>query len=363
MLNFALIFNKASLSAFKHRRDIGIMILSMFVLTACQEEKQNQNISLALTEKTPIGLTVYSMEDLYIQNMMVGFENTEKKIDNLKLTVLDGKNNQENQINQVAEMVDAGNQALLVNMVDVSFGNTAGQELVDKSKVKNVPIVFFNRHPGSKVMKSYDKAYYIGSIAAQSGILQGEMIVADWQNNPEWDLNKDGILQYVILKGQEGHADAEGRTKWVSATINSYPTKGIKAEKMDIITANWRTEEAKNKLKMWLSNPSHQAVEIVITNNDAMAFGALDALEDAGLVRPVYGVDAMPEALKLIKAGKMAGTVLQDAKKQAEQALILATNLGTGRDVNYGLDFKIINNEMMVPYVAINKTNIDQYSK
>lgn len=361
MLDLDLLTHQKS-SFLKRFRHAGIMLLSASILMACQEKQQSQD-SLALASETPIGLTVYNMDDLYIQNMMLGFKKTENRIAHLKLSVLDGKNDQGNQINQVSEMLNRGNQALLVNMVDVSFGSTAGQELVDKSKAKNIPIVFFNRHPGSRVMKSYDKAYYIGSIAAQSGILQGEMIVSDWQNNPEWDLNKDGVLQYVILKGQEGHADAEGRTKWVSATINSYPTKGIKAEKMDIITANWRTDEAQEKLGEWLAHPKNKNVEIVITNNDAMAFGALEALQSAGLTRPVYGVDAMPEALKLIKEGKMTGTVLQDAQKQAEQALLLAVNLGAKRDINLGLDFKVINNEMMVPYVAITKKNIDQYAK
>lgn len=338
------------------------LLCSSLLLTSCT---QTQSPSQASSQSTPVsvGLTVYSLEDLYIQNMMIGFKNTESNAPNLTLTVVDGKNDQIHQNTEVTNLLNKGNQALLVNMVDVSAGSSAGQDLTNKSKEKDVPIVFFNRHPGSRVMQSYDKAYYVGSVAAQSGILQGEMIVADWEKNPNWDLNKDGVLQYVILKGQEGHDDAEGRTKWVAATIGSYPNKGIKAKQMQVIVANWRTDEAKQKLGEWLTTSENQAVEVIVTNNDAMAFGAIEALKNAGLERPVYGVDAMPEALTLIKQGKMTGTVLQDAQKQAEQALKLAMNLGAKTEVSQGLDFKVIEREMMVPYVAITKENIDTYIK
>lgn len=345
------------------KKKFSCFLLSMLLAGCSDIQAPTSNTVSATQTPVSVGLTVYNLEDLYIQNMMLGFTATEKTMPNLKLTVVDGKNNQAFQNTEVANLLGKGNQALLVNMVDVSAGSSAGQDLTNQSKEKGIPIVFFNRHPGSRVMQSYDKAYYVGSVAAQSGILQGEMIVADWEKTPEWDLNKDGVLQYVILKGQEGHDDAEGRTKWVAATIGSYPNKGIKAEQMQVIVANWRTDEAQEKLGEWLANPANQSVEIVIANNDAMAFGAIEALKTAGLERPIYGVDAMPEALEFIKQGKMTGTVLQDAKKQAEQALKLAVNLGAGADVGQGLDFKVIEREMMVPYVAITKENIDKYAK
>lgn len=51
----------------------------------------------------------------------------------------------------------------------------------------------------------WEKLYYIGCDAEQSGIMQGE-IVADYiKNHPEVDKNQDGKIQYILLEGEAGH--------------------------------------------------------------------------------------------------------------------------------------------------------------
>ncbi len=48
----------------------------------------------------------------------------------------------------------------------------------------------------------------------------------------------------------------------------------------------------------WLSGPNANKIEVVIANNDAMAMGAVEALKAHNKSSiPVFGVDALPEAL------------------------------------------------------------------
>ncbi|MGR5457437.1 substrate-binding domain-containing protein, partial [Vibrio alfacsensis] len=75
-------------------------------------------------------------------------------------------------------------------------------------------------------------------------------------------------------------------------------------------TGMWDTAMAKDKMDAWLSGPNGNKIEVVIANNDGMAMGAVEALKGAGADIPVFGVDALAEALALIKSGEMAGTVL-----------------------------------------------------
>ncbi len=56
---------------------------------------------------------------------------------------------------------------------------------------------------------------------------------------------------------------------------------------------------------------------------------------------PIYGVDAIPEALDKIKAGKMAGTVLNDAKNQAQALVDSCMNLVNGKDIADGTSWKL----------------------
>ena len=70
--------------------------------------------------------------------------------------------------------------------------------------------------------------------------------------------------------------------------------------------------------------------DCIIANNDAMAIGAILAMEDAGLDAgsvPIVGIDATEDAKEEIRSGKMAMTVFQSASGQAEGSVQAAINL------------------------------------
>jgi ABC-type sugar transport system substrate-binding protein len=69
------------------------------------------------------------------------------------------------------------------------------------------------------------------------------------------------------------------------------------------------------------SNPDPKAV---VCANDDMAFGAVEALADAGLTIPVIGFDALPEALQAIQGGTIAATIEQFPGGQSTQAIDIA---------------------------------------
>lgn len=87
---------------------------------------------------------------------------------------------------------------------------------------------------------------------------------------------QDGQIQFVLLKGEPGHPDAEARTTYVIKELND---KGIKTEQLQLDTAMWDTAQAKDKMDAWLSGPNANKIEVVIANNDAMAMGAVEALK------------------------------------------------------------------------------------
>ncbi|STW49552.1 galactose ABC transporter substrate-binding protein [Klebsiella pneumoniae] len=141
-----------------------------------------------------------------------------------------------------------------------------------------------------------------GTDSKESGIIQGDLIAKHWKANPNWDLNKDGQIQYVLLKGEPGHPDAEARTTYVIKELND---KGLKTQQLQLDTAMWDTAQAKDKMDAWLSGPNANKIEVVIANNDAMAMGAVEALKAHNKSSiPVFGVDALPEALALVKSGR-----------------------------------------------------------
>ncbi|MFH4825121.1 substrate-binding domain-containing protein, partial [Klebsiella pneumoniae] len=171
---------------------------------------------------------------------------------------------------------------------------------------------------------------------------------------------KDGQIQYVLLKGEPGHPDAEARTTYVIKELND---KGLKTQQLQLDTAMWDTAQAKDKMDAWLSGPNANKIEVVIANNDAMAMGAVEVLKAHNKSSiPVFGVDALPEALALVKSGAMAGTVLNDANNQAKATFELAKNLADGKDAAAGTNWKIDNKIVRVPYVGVDKDNLSQFT-
>ncbi|ADM97467.1 galactose/glucose ABC transporter substrate-binding protein MglB [Dickeya dadantii] len=306
---------------------------------------------------TRIGVTIYKYDDNFMSMVRKDIEKEAKALGGVELLMNDSQNDQSKQNDQVDVLLAKGVKALAINLVDPA----AAAIVVQKAKAADVPVVFFNKEPNAKVLASYDKAYYVGTDSKESGIIQGQLIAKHWKANSSWDLNKDGTIQYALLKGEPGHPDAEARTKYVVDTLTK---EGLKVQQLQMDTAMWDTAMAKDKVDAWMSGPNANKIEVLIANNDAMAMGAVEALKAHNKSSiPVFGVDALPEALSLIKSGALAGTVLNDAENQAKATLDLAKNLALGKPAGEGTNFKIENKVVRVPYVPVDKDNLTQFLK
>lgn len=278
---------------------------------------------------TTIGFTIYKYDDNFMSVVRQAIEKEAAADSKTRILMNDSQNSQSMQNDQVDVMLARGVQALAINLVDPAAAPT----IIQKAKIDDVPVVFYNKEPAPEAMASYDKVFYVGTDSKESGIIQGDLIAAQWKANPTWDKNGDGVLQYVMLKGEPGHPDAEARTSYSIQTLND---NGIKTQELHMDTGMWDTAMAKDKMDAWLSGPNGSKIEVVIANNDGMAMGAIEALRGAGQKIPVFGVDALAEALALIKSGDMAGTVLNDAQNQAKATFELARNLANGKPAAEG---------------------------
>jgi len=301
---------------------------------------------------TTLGVTVYKYDDNFMASVRRAIEAEADKADNVRLLMNDSQNDQSKQNDQVDVMLAKGVDALAINLVDPA----AAPVIIQKAKMDDVPIVFYNKEPTPEALASYEHAYYVGTDSKESGIIQGELIAEHWVKNPAWDLNKDGVIQFVLLKGEPGHPDAEARTSYVISTLND---KGYQTQELHMDTAMWDTAMAKDKVDAWISGPNADKIEVVIANNDAMAMGAIESLKAADKSTvPVFGVDALTEALALIKGGEMQGTVLNDANNQAKAAFELANNLAKGKAAGEGTNWTIDNKVVRVPYVGVDKADL-----
>lgn len=329
-------------------------------LSACSGGQESAQAPQGGSEAAPaaaaekIGVAIYKYDDNFMSLMRKALEGEAASQQTAELLMNDSQNNQSVQNDQVDVMIAKGVKALAINLVDPAAAPT----VIEKAKAAGIPVVFFNKDPGEAALNSYDKAYYVGADPKQSGEIQGELIGKKWKEHADWDLNKDGVIDYVLLKGEPGHPDAEARTKFVVEKLNA---DGIQTKQLQLDAGMWDAAKAKDIMQAWLSGPSGKSIEVVIANNDAMAMGAIEAMKAQGAVLPTFGVDALPEALQLIKGEQLAGTVLNDGVNQAKAVYALAVDLAAGKDPAQNAAVKLEGKNVRIPYVGVDKTNLDQF--
>lgn len=302
--------------------------------------------------ETKLGFTVYKYDDNFMAVVRQAIVKESENDPDVELLMNDSQNNQSMQNDQIDVLLARGVKALAINLVDPA----AAPVVIKKAKEDDVPVVFYNKEPSAKDLASYDKAYFVGTVSKDAGIIQGELIAKQWAANPQWDLNGDGKIQFVLLKGEPGHPDAEARSSYVVSTLND---KGYKTEELHLDTAMWDTAMAKDKMDAWISGPHGEKIEVVIANNDGMAMGAVESLKANGKTKlPVFGVDALSEALAMVRSGQMAGTVLNDAPNQAKATYQLTRNLGEGKPAGEGTEWNLVDRVVRVPYVGVDKSTL-----
>jgi methyl-galactoside transport system substrate-binding protein len=312
---------------------------------------------LTLQAQTPkIGAAIYKFDDTfmsYVRNAIM--DNAKGKA---TVEMVDSQNAQPTQNDQVDQFLAKKMAAIAINPVD----RTAAASIIDKAKAKNTPVVFFNREPMPEDMKKYDKVYYVGAKAEQSGLMQGQIVVDYWKKHPEADKNHDGKIQYIMLKGEPGHQDAELRTQF---SVKAITDAGLKVDKLAEDTAYWDRPKAVEKMKAFLAKFGDK-IEVVLCNNDDMALGVIEALRQEGYFTgskfmPVVGVDATAPALQALEQGTLLGTVLNDAKNQGKATFDLSYALAMGKPAS-GAGWTITDGKYVwVPYQKVTKENYKQF--
>ena len=299
----------------------------------------------------------YTFGDTYLSSVRAAL-NTALTNAGVKYQDYDANGSQTTQTEQIQTAITKGASVLVVNIVDAS-SDDATQAIVDMAKNANTPLVFFNRSVSEEIVSAYDKAAYVGTDYTQAGHMQGEMIgnylVANYD---AIDLNGDGVISYVMFKGQEGNAEADARTQYGVEDADAVLTGAGKAQ-LSFYDANntskylvdqngaWSAAQGQDYMQTILaqySEANNNMVELVIANNDDMALGAIAALQAAGYTNgtgktiPVFGVDATDAAKEKIADGSMTGTIKQDAEGMANAISTITQNMASGKATFEGID-------------------------
>lgn len=288
-----------------------------------------------------VGVCIYQFSDNFMTLFRGELENylISQGFSKDNITIVDGANDQATQTGQIDNFIADKVDVLIINPVNSSSAET----ITDKVVEAGIPLVYINREPEEAEEKRWEdngwNVTYVGCDARQSGTFQGEMIVDLGIDTV--DLNGDGKVQYIMVEGDPENVDAQYRTEF---SIKALEDAGLEVDCLSDQVGNWQQAEAQQIVANALGQYGED-VEVVFCNNDAMALGALQAIESAGRTVGtdifLVGVDALSEALEDVIAGTMTGTVFNDHFSQSHSAADAAIKFVNGETNDYyiGCDY------------------------
>lgn len=317
----------------------------MLTLVACssstdkkEEVSSTDGVTNTTAKEVNLGVAIYKFDDnfmtLYRQEIEKYLSSLSNENVKYNVTIVDGKNDQAEQTNQIDTFIANKVDVMVVNLVQSS----SAAIIIEKAKSANIPVVFINREPSAEDLALWDKATYVGADARQSGTFQGE-IIAETEN--KGDFNGNGVVDYVMIMGDPENVDAQYRTEF---SIKALTDAGLKVNKLFEQRGDWDQAKGQELANTALTQFGKD-IDVIFCNNDGMALGAAQAIASNGRVvgKDIYlvGVDALEEVQQMVKDGTMTGTVLNDHVSQAKTAVDVAIKAINGETLEktYTVDY------------------------
>ena len=305
------------------------LVMALLIVALC---------GVATAEDAPkIGVAIYQFADNFMtlyRTELARYLTEDCGIPAENITIMDGKNDQAEQTNQIDAFIADNVDVMIINLVQSS----SAASVIQKADAAGIPVVFINREPTADDMALAENICYVGADARQSGTFQGQ-IIAETENKGDW--NGNGVVDYVMIMGDPENVDAQYRTEF---SIKALTDAGLTVNKLFEQRGDWDQTKGQELAATALSQYGND-VDVIFCNNDAMALGAYQAIVDAGRTvgQDIYlvGVDALDECQAMVADGTMTGTVLNDHIGQSHTAADVALKAAKGEKMEkyYWVDY------------------------
>ena len=288
---------------------VGVGFLTLLVATGSVYTYYQQQANHFLK----VGIAVYDLEDPYIQTLTEEICNqlNGKKIAGKELLydIFDASGNAGKQNAQLYKMMQQQYDMLLWNPVSP----TTVTGFLEDAQKQEIPVILFNREPAKADLAGRKSVWYVGTDAKEAGKLQGQMLIRAW-NTLAMDKNQNGSLDYILIEGEQAHADVINRTDAFLQTASAT----LSLNQIHVLSANGMRDSAFLEMET-LTQAEVETIEAVICSNDSMALGVSDFYVQQNLTPPVIiGINGIQEMQTAIDTGSVYGTVDLNVPKQAE---------------------------------------------
>lgn len=310
-----------------------VFVLALASLAGCSKPAGGNDSG----DKQNIGVLIFNYANDYISYVRKGLE-AEATKQGVAFQTSDAQDDQPKQTEQIDTLLNKHVNGLCVALVE----STAAQTIIDKCKPSNTPVVFVNKKPTAEILNTYDNCWYVGCATELPGEQEAQMMIDDFKADPSMDKNGDGKIQFVVIKGENGHENSEARLVGMQRAIDA---SGVECEMLELQVGGWNTQKAKDIMDAWISKYGDK-IEVVLSQNDAMALGAIEALKAVGYFEEgsnknmaVYGINCIKTGLEAMEAGTLKGSVMTDMISEGSTTFQVIKNAMDGVDIQTNIKY------------------------
>jgi ribose transport system substrate-binding protein len=236
----------------------------------------------------------------FFQNVRVGAENAAKQLSAKVIQYVPTKPDSiPEQLSQVEDVIVKKPDAIVFTPVDYK----ALVPGVEKMNAAGIPVVNVTDHMASGKIVSY-----VGIDDYKVGRATAEALMKAL----------GGKGNVVIIEGVKGSISNQDRTRGLTDVVKEYPNVKLLATQ----AGNFQRLNALQVMENLMQ--SFPQIDGVMAANDAMAIGAIEALDAANRKSIVVGINGTKEAVDAVKAGKLLASGQADPFMQGCLATTLA---------------------------------------
>ena len=202
-----------------------VMVLALCLTALC-------GFASAEGDAPRIGITIYQFADNFMtlyRNELERYLTEDCGVPAENITIVDGKNDQAEQTNQINSFIADNVDVMILNLVQSS----SAASVIQAADAAGIPVVFINREPSEDDMALSDNICYVGADARQSGTFQGEIVL---ETENKGDFNGNGVVDYVMIMGDPENVDAQYRTEF---SIKALTDAGLEVNELFNQRGDW----------------------------------------------------------------------------------------------------------------------------
>lgn len=260
--------------------------LDPFAIPSVEEGNSGQNMIV-------VGISQLGSESVWRSANTVSIQQAISKEKGFFPIFSNARQKQENQIKAIRGFISQRVDYIVFAPVVEKGWDT----ILSEAKEAGIPVIVMDR----KVSVKDDSLYtaLVGTDKEEEGKKAGRWLDEEMIRRGESNQN----INIVVLQGTKGSSAALGRTKGFHIIAAEHPNWHI----LDEMDGDFTTSRGKEVMQMLLRR--YPNIDVVIAQNDDMAFGAVEAMNEAGITTGPNGdvilisFDAVYSALEMVRDG------------------------------------------------------------